>query len=101
MPPRRRSGKRPWGQEHQELDVERALGGRRTEAAADGDWVVQSVRASASTKTYRCPGCRQDVAPGAAHVVAWPTDSLLGEQAAVEGRRHWHTACWASRTRRR
>ncbi|HEY3438601.1 MAG TPA: hypothetical protein VGK35_13015 [Actinotalea sp.] len=101
VPRSRRSAKRPWGQEHPDLDVERALGGRRTETSADGDWVVQSVPAGSSTKVYRCPGCQQEVTAGTAHLVAWATDSLLGADAAVSDRRHWHTACWRSRGRRR
>lgn len=100
MPSGRRSRKRPWAQEHPELDADRLRGGRRTEQAPDGEWTVQAVSGSGE-KTYRCPGCRQDIGPGTAHVVAWANDSLLGAQAAVDARRHWHTACWQSRGRRR
>jgi hypothetical protein len=101
MPSGRRSSKRPWAQDHPELDVERVRGGRRTESAADGEWTVQVVRGTGSTKTYRCPGCLQDVVPGTTHVVAWLNDSLLGVEVALGDRRHWHTACWQSRGRRR
>lgn len=101
MPSGRRSSRRPWYQPHSELDLGRALGGRRSESGPDGDWVVQSVGAAAATKTYRCPGCRQDIPPGTAHVVAWSTDSLLGAEVALSDRRHWHTSCWSSRTARR
>ena len=101
MPSSRRSAKRPWAAEHPELDPDRLRGGRRTETAPDGEWTVQTVSGTGSTKTYTCPGCRQDVTPGTAHVVAWATDSLLGAQAALEARRHWHTSCWRSRGRRR
>ena len=99
MPSGRRSAKRPWAQEHPELDPDRLRGGRRVETAGDGEWTVQSVRGG--EKTYLCPGCRQDIAPGTAHVVTWSNDSLLGAQAAVESRRHWHSACWRTRGRRR
>lgn len=101
MPSGRRSSKRPWSQEHAELDLDRARGGRRVESSADGDWTVVTVSAPAATKTYRCPGCRQDIPPGTAHVVAWANDSLLGVDVALEDRRHWHTACWQRRGRRR
>ena len=101
MPSGRRSTKRPWAQEHPGLDVDRALGGRRTESAGDGDWTVQTVPPSASGKTYRCPGCQQQVPASVGHVVAWANDSLLGADAALADRRHWHTACWRSRGRRR
>ncbi|WP_182111641.1 MULTISPECIES: hypothetical protein [unclassified Actinotalea] len=100
MPRGRRSGKRPWGQDHPELDVDRVRGGRRTESGSDGEWVVQRVTGSPG-RTYVCPGCRQDVPAGTPHVVVWRGDDLLGAEAAVEGRRHWHTACWEHRGRRR
>ena len=65
-----------------------------TESHADGDWVVQRLTAAQATKTYRCPGCDQEIRPGLPHVVAWrPGDE--------DGRRHWHTPCWSARQRRR
>lgn len=97
MPRTRRSTKRPYGAEHVDLDLERVTGGRRSESAPDGEWVVQQVRGS--DREYRCPGCDQLVAAGTAHVVAWRSDALLGDP--VADRRHWHTACWQSRARRR
>ncbi|WP_225753734.1 hypothetical protein [Actinotalea sp. Marseille-Q4924] len=99
MPRGRRSSKRPYGAPPEALDVDRALGGRRSESAADGEWTVQHVRGGA--KTYTCPGCRQDVTPGTPHVVAWRADALLGAEVAVEGRRHWHSSCWQARHHRR
>jgi hypothetical protein len=101
MPSGRRSSKRPWAQEHPDLDVDRARGARATESAPDGDWTVQRVSGAGSTKTYVCPGCRQDVTPGTAHVVAWREDSLLGAEVALGDRRHWHTGCWRNRAHRR
>lgn len=101
MPSGRRSNRRPWSQPHPDLDLDRALGGRRAESGPDGEWTVQHVPAASATKTYRCPGCRQDVRPGTAHVVAWASDSLLGAETALSDRRHWHTACWTQRGRRR
>jgi hypothetical protein len=61
----------------------------------DGDWLVRSVPASAATKTYRCPGCDQEVVPGTPHVVVWQEGA-----AGAEDRRHWHSPCWAARDRR-
>ena len=98
MPSGRRSSKRPWGA-HPELDVDRARGGTRPESGPDGEWTVRTV--TSPEKTYVCPGCRQDVPPGTTHVVAWRSDHLLGPDAAVEDRRHWHTSCWRNRARRR
>lgn len=68
----------------------------RTESGADGDWVVRHMPGARSSKLYRCPGCQQEIHPGAAHVVAWPA----GEQGTVEDRRHWHRTCWEARARR-
>ncbi len=64
------------------------------ESWPDGDWMVRHVTGSASTKPYRCPGCDQEIRPVTPHVVAWPEGSL-------DDRRHWHTACWRARDRRR
>ncbi len=63
----------------------------------DGDWMVRTVPGAAAVKTYRCPGCAQEIRPRVAHVVAWPADGRgdLGD------RRHWHTPCWRARDRRR
>ncbi|NMR19961.1 hypothetical protein [Cellulomonas fimi] len=99
MPSGRRSKRRPWGGEPAPVDVQRALGGRRTEDAPDGSWTVQTV--TGSTKSYRCPGCQQLIAPGAGHVVAWPAEGLLGAESALADRRHWHRSCWDARGRRR
>ncbi|MDR3202628.1 MAG: hypothetical protein LBT54_05810 [Bifidobacteriaceae bacterium] len=85
---------------HPELDLARARGGFPVrEQAEDGDWIV---RASApAEKEYVCPGCRQVIARGAANTVAWRAEGLLGDDAALEDRRHWHPACWRARARRR
>lgn len=58
---------------------------------------ARQVRGNDSGRSYLCPGCQQDVAAATPHTVAWPTASMHG----VENRRHWHTACWQARDRRR
>jgi hypothetical protein len=65
------------------------------EAGPDGDWNVRRLTGSASGKTYRCPGCQQEIPAAQPHVVAWPAE---GDG---EDRRHWHTGCWSARDRRR
>jgi hypothetical protein len=78
-------------------DVDPArLGGGSVETHPDGDWMVRRVTGAAATRAYRCPGCDQEIRPATPHVVAWPA-----EDAGLEHRRHWHTACWAARDRRR
>jgi len=69
---------------------------QQLEEHPDGDWIVRRVTGSAATKSYRCPGCDQLIAPATPHVVAWPADLSEG----LESRRHWHTPCWQARSRR-
>jgi hypothetical protein len=71
------------------------LGPERIEDWPDGDWVVRPVPGAAAAKPYRCPGCDQELYPGTAHLVVWPTHS------GVTARRHWHTVCWRRRLQRR
>jgi hypothetical protein len=68
------------------------LGPERAESGPDGDWVIRLVPGAASTKTYRCPGCDQEIPPGVAHLVAWPAHTP-----GPAGRRHWHATCWERR----
>jgi hypothetical protein len=72
------------------------LGPERVEAWPDDDWVVRPVPGAAAAKSYRCPGCDQEIYPGTPHMVAWPSRA-----SGVETRRHWHSACWQRRMQRR
>jgi hypothetical protein len=71
------------------------LGPEQIQEWPDGDWVVRQVPGAAATKTYRCPGCDQEIVPGTAHVVVWPAGT-----AGADERRHWHNPCWQRRPRR-
>ncbi|MFT3799293.1 hypothetical protein [Microbacterium sp.] len=74
---------------------ERLLTGwKRSETRGGAQWTVQPVGAAQAQKSYTCPGCRHQIAPGVAHVVAWRADGVLGDAADLAARRHWHTACW-------
>jgi hypothetical protein len=76
------------------VDGTRARWGVETvEHWPDGEWAVRPVAGDAG-KTYRCPGCDQEIRPNVGHLVAWPAGGT------VEDRRHWHTGCWRARTRR-
>jgi hypothetical protein len=55
---------------------------------------VRTIQPYAATKSYRCPGCNQEIAPGVAHLVVVPL-------AAAEERRHWHISCFERRSGRR
>jgi hypothetical protein len=80
------------------LDVERARGGAAARQTYAGrDVFVRRLTGSTSERSYLCPGCQQDIAPGTPHVVVWPADGVGG----VEDRRHWHSPCWGARDRRR
>ena len=88
-----------------ELDPEKIRRGAAwVVSGPDGCWYVRSVTAAGAVKVYRCPGCDHEIAQGVAHVVAWPadidSDSAYG-LGTIADRRHWHTACWNARTRRR
>jgi hypothetical protein len=62
---------------------------------AAGDAVeIRRVQPYAAHKRYICPGCEQDIPPGAGHLVVVP-------HAAPDLRRHWHRGCWEHRSRRR
>ena len=77
------------------LDPDRMRRGiERVQAHSDGDWLVRAL--PGNDKTYRCPGCDQEIRPGVGHVVVWPADG----RGDLTDRRHWHTACWAARDRR-
>ncbi|HEX6682380.1 MAG TPA: hypothetical protein VF062_06270 [Candidatus Limnocylindrales bacterium] len=62
----------------------------------EGDFRVRHLTGETSTKTYRCPGCDQEIPPGVAHVVAWPLEGYGDGE-----RRHWHASCWKARHHRR
>jgi hypothetical protein len=86
---------RPKRDERSLVDAESARRGVDTvQQWHDGDFLVRQVGASA--KTYRCPGCDQEIRPGVVHVVAWPADG----RGDLTDRRHWHTGCWRARDRR-
>ncbi len=68
----------------------------QVESWPDRDWIVRTVTGAASRKTYRCPGCDNEIYPATPHVVAWPADGGGGP----DERRHWHKPCWAAHGRR-
>lgn len=77
------------------LDLDRVRRGlKRVEHKRSGEWYVQPVTAAGAVKAYICPGCRGEVAIGIAHLVTWRADGLLGDQASLADRRHWHEHCW-------
>ena len=65
-------------------------------AGADDDnpYEVSHIHPYQAIKTYRCPGCDHEIAPGIGHEVVVPNE-------APAERRHWHTSCWHREGRRR
>ncbi|MGI4895562.1 MAG: hypothetical protein ACRYF3_10660 [Janthinobacterium lividum] len=72
----------------------------RTVSGPDGEWVVRQLRGTTSTKAYRCPGCAQEILPGVAHLVVWPSRGTFSPGDGASERRHWHASCFESRGRR-
>ncbi|WP_193373292.1 ATP/GTP-binding protein [Nocardiopsis xinjiangensis] len=72
----------------------RVTGGQRRESGPDGEWVTRRIPGASAGKSYRCPGCAQNIPVGMAHVVAWRPYGDGGD------RRHWHSSCWDRRSRR-
>ncbi|MEZ0492308.1 hypothetical protein AB2L28_08660 [Kineococcus sp. TBRC 1896] len=72
----------------------------RTVSGPDGTWVVRELRGTSSEKTYRCPGCHQDIPPGTPHLVVWPARGTFSPGEGVTERRHWHRSCFTARGRR-
>ncbi|MBK6872671.1 MAG: hypothetical protein IPG94_15275 [Kineosporiaceae bacterium] len=104
MPRSNRPRRRARGEPSPEpvIDRDRALYGTgRLEQHPDGEWLVRPVSVAAAGKAYLCPGCRQQIPPRVAHLVAWPAEEPIGAFGGVEDRRHWHRACWTARHRRR
>ena len=71
------------------------------EARSEREWILRPVSGSASAKSYRCPGCDQQILPATPHVVVWPENpsllAAIGGAQSLDERRHWHTACWQRR----
>jgi hypothetical protein len=82
MPRRHRSARE---RERSGEDLERPRGVAPRWAQVEGT-VVRAVSGE-SGKTYRCPGCQQEIRRGTPHLV-------VVTEGNVEGRRHWHTSCW-------
>ena len=59
-------------------------------------YVVRGVTSHGAGKEYRCPGCDQIIRVAQPHLVVWPE---FDDDAS--DRRHWHSACWTARDRRR
>lgn len=95
MSPRRNTPRRRGDRQNQKrAPFSGIVGNQQRESGSDGDWVVRRVSGTAAAKTYRCPGCGQDIRPATPHVVAWRAEG------SSDDRRHWHSSCWEKREHR-
>ena len=92
MAKNRRSNKRAYGEPHRPLETAALMGYRTTVIRGGEEWTVQQI--SKHEKQYICPGCQNIIPPNTEHVVAWANDSIMGKDAALADRRHWHKHCW-------
>ncbi|WIB76206.1 hypothetical protein DEJ28_11020 [Curtobacterium sp. MCPF17_002] len=93
--PRRPRG-RVFGPEEEPAGLDRLMSSwKRTEVRRGREYLVQPVSAASALKEYVCPGCGGTVMPGIAHVVVWRADGVLGDEADLASRRHWHNHCWS------
>lgn len=60
---------------------------------AFGEIEVRFMQPYQATKSYLCPNCNRDIAPGTGHWVVVPLE-------APDLRRHWHRGCWDGRETR-
>lgn len=83
--------------------LEQALGwdsGYSHQTGGDGGWHVRDIPAWRAVKDYTCPGCGRTIRQGQAHLVAWRSDWIMGDEDAGADRRHWHPVCWRTRASR-
>jgi hypothetical protein len=69
-------------------------GWKRTETRRGREFYVQPLSADRAVKEYLCPGCGLGIEPGIPHLVIWRADGVLGDDADLAARRHWHNHCW-------
>lgn len=94
----RGGGKRPWANEHRELDAGWLRSVPHSENGPGG-LTYQVRQVGGGVKTYTCPGCLRAIPVGVPHVVAWPEAAPFGTPQGLDARRHWHTECWRRRLR--
>ncbi|MDR2538680.1 MAG: hypothetical protein LBC43_03465 [Bifidobacteriaceae bacterium] len=47
-----------------------------------------------SSHPYRCAGCNREIPSGSNTFTVIDLDHILGVQAGIDERRHWHPDCW-------
>lgn len=88
----KKSNRRQYGKAHIPLSENPLRSMRRTVMVSGQEWIMQ--RLSSSEKVYLCPWCNQQISIGSPQVVAWPAETIMGSEAGLAERRHWHAGCW-------
>lgn len=92
----KRSASRHQREERSHDSFDRLVQGfRRSETKRGREYSVQPVSGQRAVKVYTCPGCRGTIETGTPHLVVWREDGVMGAQADLAARRHWHNHCWA------
>lgn len=89
-----RSNRRRTSRDHEDSFDRFLSGWKRTEVRRGIEYTVQPVSGAQAVKSYTCPACGRSIDEGVAHVVVWRADGVLGADADLAARRHWHTHCW-------
>ncbi|MDR1861953.1 MAG: hypothetical protein LBQ41_02910 [Candidatus Ancillula sp.] len=74
------------------LNFYAATGGSRVETKQGVSYTLR--RTMEGSSVYKCPGCNREIPSGEASWTVIKNDHILGEQAAIDERRHWHDSCW-------
>ena len=92
MPRNNRDRRKRKDEEPEELRIDQLRGFRTTVVKRGVEYTVQSTNGVSEDreKTWVCPHCHITIQQGTPHTVAW--DAHRG----VDGRRHFHNACWRS-----
>lgn len=93
MSPRKRPSDVPPGKKARGKGPAPYISLERVETRRGEEWNVRQSLGTSDPGAYRCPGCDQEIPKSQAHVVVWRSEAILAD--GLEGRRHWHTPCWA------
>ncbi len=79
-------------EKNREINEAVIFGGARTEVKRNVQYQVR--RTLSGRSVYKCPGCNNSIPAGATSVTVIELNHFLGQNVALDDRRHWHNACW-------
>lgn len=68
------------------------FGGEKVETKHGKDYSVRKTFEGSSI--YKCPYCNNTINYGETSLTVIEKNHILGDQAAIDERRHWHESCW-------